>query len=234
MNNPENYDDQLFINSPWLSENICDWGFIKESGTKSIYKKNFILPPYDSIGYVYYIEKGRLRASVFNADGEEKIIYIVDNGNIFNLTSITDNLPDQLFYTTLTECVLYRINNDALINILKHDAEKSINAIKDLSRVVKILSAHVEDMTFMKASSRVAKCLYMLSRSRHATATKTGIKINIKFTHYEMAIYAGTSRVTVSNILKEMEKSGIIRKSDGYLVIEDIQNLKEYITSSPT
>ena len=229
INNFNDLNEQKFVNSPWLSTKFSDWTFLKGHGTMKHYKKGDMIQSSDSIESVFYIEKGRIRTSVFNEEGEEKIILVVDNGNLFNLIILAENLPNYLCYTALTDCIIYRVSADIFINLLKNDTAMSMKVIMDLSRVVKILTSHVEDMTFMRAPSRVSKCLYMLCRE-YGSPTKTGIKINIKFTHYEMAIYAGTCRVTISHIMENMEKNNIISKENGFVIVKDIEKLKACIT----
>jgi CRP-like cAMP-binding protein len=161
-------------------------------------------------------------------EGEEKIILIVDTGNLFNLISIDGNIPDYVSYTTATDCVVYRISIDVFRDILKADSTIAASAMVQLSRVIKILFAHVGDMAFMRVPSRIAKYLYMLCQE-HGTPTDSGTRINIKFTHYEMAILVGTSRVTVSHILEEMEQKKVLTKESGYYFVKDLEKLKNYI-----
>ena len=44
-----------------------------------------------------------------------------------------------------------------------------------------------------------------------------------------MAIYAGTCRVTSSNILESFVKSDILCKENGYIIIKDMDKLKRCI-----
>lgn len=228
MGMTDRFDDQKFVNAPYLFADYCDWSFFKEYGTKLRYRKGSMINSIDYADSIFYLDTGRIRTSVFSDEGEEKIILIATRGNLFNLIALASNIPDSLCHIAVADSVVYKISKDMFIDLIRQDSQKAINAIADLSRVVKILSSHVEDMAFMKASSRIAKYLYMLCQEQ-GTPTKNGIRINIKFTHYEMAIYVGTCRVTVSNIFKDMEKNKIISKENGYCVVNDVEKLKSRI-----
>lgn len=54
-------------------------------------------------------------------------------------------------------------------------------------------------------------------------------RLQIKFTHQEMADLTGLSRVTVSNILSSMTCKGIIEKQDGYLIIKNLDAMLQYL-----
>lgn len=47
--------------------------------------------------------------------------------------------------------------------------------------------------------------------------------INITFTHQEIGELIGLSRVSVSNILSQMVKQGILKKKEGYYYVKDIE-----------
>ena len=222
------FDSQKFENSPWLLKDFCDWSIIKKYGMMTHYKKGTILHSYDVKDSVFYLESGRIRTSVLCDEGEEKIIMIIDKGNLFNLVSIDANIPDYISYTTATDCVAYRISTDAFLDFLRADSKFAVNAMTQLSRMMKILYSHLGDMAFMRVPSRIAKYLYMLCQD-HGTPTDNGIRIDIKFTHYEMAILVGTSRVTVSHIIEEMEQKKVLKKESGYYFIKDLEKLKKYI-----
>ena len=227
----EVFCDPRFLNSPWLTSNI-DWSFLKLHGTPKYFKKNEIVNyAIQPSGCIYYISKGRVRTSVFTEAGEEKIILVVDEGNIIDEVSVIDGLPNYLITTAVTESILYRVEKDVFLKLVNSSIEICNKVISDLTYKVRVLITQIEDLTFMSSTARIAKCLYRLSRE-YGIPFHDSIKLNIKFTHQEMAIYAGTCRVTASNILGNMEKAGIIRRDNGYVIIKDLNMLKNYIEPS--
>lgn len=44
-----------------------------------------------------------------------------------------------------------------------------------------------------------------------------------------MAYQTGLSRVSVSNIFLSLTNEGLIEKENGYLIVKDIQALKDYL-----
>jgi len=217
------------LNSCWLSRHYIDWSFLKSYGTSKFYKKGEIIDKdFEPSDAIYYIAKGRVRSSVFNEEGEEKIIMVVDEGNILNTISVIDSLPNYFIITTVTDCLIYKIKKEIFLDLMKTNPEINMKVILDITRKARVLISHIEDMTFMSATARIAKCLYRLC-FEYGIPHKNGIKLNIKFTHQEMAIYVGTCRVTASNILENMEKMGIISKENGYVIVRDINKLQQII-----
>jgi hypothetical protein len=52
------------------------------------YKKGSIIQAYDNMDAIFYIDMGRVRTSAFSDEGEEKIILVVDRGNLLNLVAL--------------------------------------------------------------------------------------------------------------------------------------------------
>lgn len=225
----DNAKGRQIAEAPWLFENQCDWSFVKNNGIKKHYRKGATIQPSDLSDSIVYIDAGRIRFSALNADGEEKIILITNRGNLINVHSFAGEIiTDSFIYTVVKDCILYEVKKDLFIEILKSDSEKALDFTLYLSKVIKILTCHVGDMAFMQVPSRVAKYLYMLCKDQ-GSVVENGIRIDIKFTHYEMGIYVGASRVTVSNILNKMERDQIIYKENGYYIVKNMEKLIECI-----
>jgi CRP/FNR family transcriptional regulator len=229
LQNKETFTNPRYLNSPWLPKNSTDWSFLKAYGTVHYCKKNEILvsstEPSDAI---YYIESGRVRTSVLNEYRGEKIILIIDRGNIIDLISVLDSLPNYLFCTASSDCTLYKVSKSKLLSLMEQDSSIYTKVIADLSQKLRVMITEIQDLSFMNSYARVAKYIYRLSID-HGRSYKNGIILNVKFTHQEMAIYAGTCRVTSSNILESLERNNIIYKVDGYIVIKDIDALRSCI-----
>lgn len=215
-----------FLNSPWLSHSNIDWSFLKSYGAPMYFKKNQVVSSDpETAECVYYIANGRVRSSVFSEEGEEKIILVLEQGNVINAVSVIDGLPSYLVFTTVVDSLLYKVRKEVFSDLVNSNCDISNKLLQDFTRKIRTLITQVEDLTFMNSSARIAKCLYRLSRE-YGEPCKNGIKLNIKFTHYEMAIYAGTCRVTASNVLQSLIEAGIIEKENGHIIIKDTDRLK--------
>lgn len=237
MHFPTNHTDIFlqprFFNSPWLSRHNINWSELTRFGTLKTYKKNTIIQSACSepASEIAYLTKGRVRVSVITEQGEEKIMLVIDEGNLLDATSIIDNIPSHLVTTTLTDCQVYWIPKAVLLDLIETNAAFAKMLLLDMSRKNRILISHVEDMTFMNSSARIAKCLYRLAND-YGVPHENGTRLTIKFTHHEMAIFTGTCRVTVTNILEKMKAAGVISKNHHYWLIHNLDALKTLIATS--
>lgn len=210
---------------PWVSD--CDFSFVKtiSGAKKEKYLKNQIIIHQDeNNNSIYYVEKGRVKYSVFDACGEEKTIAIVIEGNIFGEISAWDNLPTPSSVIAITdEVIAYRIDGiKALLEKPEHINEFITNLVmKNRMFISEIIACNLKDATM-----RLATCILNLSK-KYGIESETGdTKILVHFTHQQMGDLMGVSRVTITNILNKMRKDKVIDYDSGFLVIKDKRELE--------
>ena len=101
--------------------------------------------------------------------------------------------------------------------------------LKALSLKTRLITSLLEQMSFNDSNYRVYHSLLSLIQLYGVRLRDGSYKLNIKFTHQEMAYQTGLSRVSVSNIFLSLTNEGLIEKENGYLIVKDIQALKDYL-----
>lgn len=210
--------------SPWINESHLKWEKLIEIASLKKYKKGSVI--YTNRNHeVYLVNTGRVRVFMLSEDGEEKTLSIVAENNIFGEVSVLDEGTSQTMAETIVDCEIYAINREQFQQYVYSTPELSKNLVYSLVRKLRILSAQIEDLCFYSADIRVIRTLYNLWQSygRYGAGAK---RIQLKFTHQEMAILTGTARVTVTNVFGYLKARKIIAKSNGYYYILDETALK--------
>ncbi|RKL62300.1 Crp/Fnr family transcriptional regulator [Thermoanaerobacteraceae bacterium SP2] len=218
---------------PWIAD--CDFSFVKKMpGAKKecFFRGNIIIHQGTQNKNIYYIDKGRVRFSVFNIDGEEKTIAIMTEGNIFGEESAWDGLPCPTSVIAITDVTLYRISGfDGFLDNPGYIREMVTNFV----RKNRVLVSEIASVQFKDAYTRLATCIFKLSKKYGVKNKSSGnIIVLVHFTHEQMAALMGTSRVTITNILNKMRKERIIDYDGGLLVITDERKLMKIVEDNNT
>lgn len=222
LENPVNY-------SPWLKIDDYNWDSLTKGKKGFAYKKNDVIYHQQTYtDFVYLVKSGRVRLSIYSKDGREKSLFIADKNCLFGELSAFDNLPNHATAMAVAESEVYHIPKTLFIECLKVDHDLSLKTIEILARKNRLLAAQIEDLSFNDAYTRVAIALIKLSLS-YSSDCSDGNKLEIKFTHQEMANLLGLSRVSVSKIMSDFIKLSILEKKDGYIVLKDVKKLKDWI-----
>ncbi|MDD6024263.1 MAG: Crp/Fnr family transcriptional regulator [Oscillospiraceae bacterium] len=167
--------------------------------------------------YLYCLLEGTVRTYITSDQGDEKLLTTYRAGSVFGEASFFDGMPRVSTATAQTPCKIVRLSRPAVDQLLRQYPELASSMITYLARTVRLLSGHVDTMSFQSADRRLANLLL-----NHPTSDGA-----IHQTHEELATALGVSRVTVSRILSSFAKAGYIRTGYGAIIILDRQALAD-------
>ena len=173
----------------------------------------------ESAEALYFVVSGAVKVFKTSAEGKEQILDIVRPGDSFNEVATLDGGPNPAGAQALGPVVLYGIRRRDLEIILRDYSPVALNVIRVLAGRVRHLVSLVEDLSFRRVVSRIAKIL--LEQAGDGTGSRP------RLTQQEMAAMAGTAREVVGRSLKSLEEEGAIRLDRHRIVITNKEALKE-------
>lgn len=165
--------------------------------------------------YLYCLLEGTVRTYIASEDGEEMLLTTYREGSIFGEASFFDGMPRVSNAAAQTDCQIIPLSHET-VKLLFLDNPSLANAmITYLARTVRLLSRHVDTMSFQTADKRLSALLLNHPSSRE----------DIRVTHEELASALSVSRVTVSRILSDFSKRGLLKTGYGTITILDRERL---------
>ncbi len=159
----------------------------------------------------YYLLSGSARSYISSPDGNERVLTIHQAGDILGEASFFDRCPRVSSAAAVTDCTLVSVDQGRLDIIFQNHPELAFPMLQYLARTVRLLSTHVDNMSFLNADQRIAR--YLLSLP---SQDKT-----IRCTHEELGAAVGVSRVTVSRVLGQWSRCGLVETKYGALSLRD-------------
>jgi CRP/FNR family transcriptional regulator, cyclic AMP receptor protein len=176
----------------------------------------------------YYIKSGRVKVSITNREGYEKILAICESQ-----TFIGEHIMEHETYgstaTALEDSELYAIDAKRFESLVIGNPAIGLMMLRCVKRKLTFLALQVADLCFLTAEGRVAHALLELA-DRAGQKTPDGIAIPEKVTHETLANLTGLSRPTVTIVLNDLEKHNILRKRRASLLIVDREGLERILT----
>ncbi|MCD8335313.1 MAG: Crp/Fnr family transcriptional regulator [Clostridiales bacterium] len=166
----------------------------------------------------YYLRSGRVRTFISSEDGSEKVLTVYQAGNLFGEASFFDRLPRVSSAVAAEDCQVVRIGREDAARALADDPQLAWALLQYLARTVRMLSTHVDDMSFRPARQRVVR--YLLSLPRRVDGSTA-------CTQEEIAAAVGTSRVTVSRVVNRLAQEGLVETGYGSIRLLDPVQLQE-------
>lgn len=169
-------------------------------------------------GEFYYLEKGVARSFISSPEGVERLLTLHHAGDLMGEASFFDGCPRVSSAVAVTECWAISVDAPGLEQVFRAHPELAFPMLRYLARTVRLLSGHVDDITFRPADRRLAGALLR----------QTGENDLLRTTHEELGSAVGASRVTVSRILSRFVTCGWIETGYGSLHILDRSALERF------
>ncbi len=179
----------------------------------------------DEVEKLYFLTGGRVKLTMLSPEGKEKVMTILQEGDIFGEISIFDHDPHPLTAEVVEKAHLMIINLNDLEAVIMSHPGLAIKIIEALARKTRLLTSQVRELVFKDATGRLASLLNRLSLE-FGVETDAGIKIELVLTHQELANLVGVSRVTVTKLINKFIDYGIIKTDRRKIVILDRDKLQ--------
>jgi CRP/FNR family cyclic AMP-dependent transcriptional regulator len=175
------------------------------------------------------VNQGRLKASTVREDGKEAILAVIEAGNWFGQTSMTQRLPRMRDVVALEESTIFAVKPRAFEALMKNTT--FFKAIADLQTIhMNWLYRMVEDVTLHSTRARIARRLLLLAYGDVTMAPE--IRREIPVSQDTLAMMLGISRQTLALELRAMAAKGAVNLRYGRIEIlskEMLMTFQDYV-----
>ena len=200
-----------------------------KQGTALNYKRGeYIIRPGEPPRHVYYIEKGRVKAFNISKYGEENLLIIRKEHEIFPLIWSISGQERHIIYQTLTPTTVLRITPEDFQAFMTGN-KKTLAPILDMvTEMYRIHSDRLLNLQYRTVRERLVSFLITMA-NRFGYKNGEGTHIDVPLRHQDIASSVNSTRETISRELTKLENKGIINNSQGYITIKDMPKLKSYL-----
>lgn len=177
--------------------------------------------------FVAFLLAGRVKLFRMSEDGHEKVIHLAAAGEMFGELPFLDGGNHPLSAETTEDCRVGIMNPADLRELLERHPEKQAALLEVVALRLRQTYRQIHSMAFKDAYARTAGRIFKLGRD-HGRAGKQGVVLEITITHGELAAWVGASRETVTKIVNDLERQGILAVESGRITILDMDRLREY------
>jgi CRP-like cAMP-binding protein len=167
---------------------------------------------------VFVLEDGLVRIFRVTPAGGEFTVGYVRTGELFGEVSVLSDEPRQSFAQAKVASRILRVPRAAFLATLREHNPVLYSVTKRIAQRVIALQSRAEDLIFMDARSRLVRLLVRLG-DEHGRRDDRGLAIGLPLTHGEIATLIGTSRQTVSLLLREFTNAGLVVRRGRHLVL---------------
>jgi CRP-like cAMP-binding protein len=168
--------------------------------------------------YMYLIQEGQVKVTKISDDGRQKILEILAPGDFFGEMALLDREPRSASIKTTSPCILLALSRRDFLRLFRRNPDLAMELIRVLSRRIRDADEQIRALLFERVESRTRRVLTRLARENPAQVP--GYCVTAPITHQELADMVGTSRETVTRILKELRDEGWLQKEGKRYVVK--------------
>jgi CRP/FNR family cyclic AMP-dependent transcriptional regulator len=196
--------------------NYNDYGW----GPKQIYGAHTVILKQDTpANAVYFIHHGLVKLTWMDQSGHEVIAGLRHQQWLIGAPAVLLEKPYSFTVTTLSDCTLRCISAKNFLNLMKRDAEFSLQMIRILCQEIFNHGKKLVMLGCVPAKDRLKGLLYKFFVDTNKPELQEPVKIRLPLKHKELAQIIAVSPEHLSRLLKVLERQKCIRREkDGILL----------------
>lgn len=196
--------------SVWIKSCNAVWQKILHLGRKQQYGKNELIGGNgEYVKCLQYLHKGRLKLTRFNAEGNEKIFFYIEQRNLFGEVPFWSGKPMDSAFIAVEPCEVYEFSQQCIKDdVMKNHPELIVNLLEGMASKMHVITGQASELASLL--NRVSKVLVYAAEREHIHAASNEVICAKGISQQELANILGVHRVTLNHVIKQLKKDGII------------------------
>ena len=176
---------------------------------------------------VFIVKTGTIKITRVNDEGKEVILALMGAYDIVGEMSVVDGEARSANVLAQENCELYAIRSEDFLDVLKSNFKISFLLMNELAARIRKSDQHIEALSLSDAEHRIGVSILNLAEEMGVIRQGRVTIENLPF-QQDIANMSGTSRETVSRILKIFEDRDMLTKSGHKVIIPNYLQFKKY------
>ena len=181
----------------------------------------------DQDDQMYFIERGKVRVTLFSKEGREVSFANLGQGQSFGELSIIDGKPRSANVIALTDTDMIIMPSQVFQQMLHQHPAVALELLQQMAAMIRRLCDRIFEYSTIGVNNRIHAELLRLA-SAHLDLDGVARIPNVP-THAQFASRVSCHREAVSRELKILEKEGILQKKNRKLIIPEIRRLQDRV-----
>jgi len=174
---------------------------------------------------LFVLLEGEAKVVLTGSEGREAVIAFLSEGDFFGEMSLLDGDPRSATVRASGETRLLFLKRDSFFELLRTFPEIAISMLAELSTRLRNANRKISALALSPVNARIAGALLQLAELR-GVRVRGQVIIRDRPTQQEIADMANTTRETVSRVLSQLQKDGLISVEGRDLLLLHEEKLK--------
>jgi CRP/FNR family transcriptional regulator, cyclic AMP receptor protein len=178
------------------------------------------------LGKLYFLKDGFIRIGYIDENGNEVIREILQKGEVFGqFTLIKNNLRGEFAKAYKSDVSLCAFEIEDFERILARKPEIAIHFSKLIGQKLRNTENRVLDLLHKDVRSRLLSYMYQLAVQNGYNGNDHSFSIDNFLTHEDIARLIGSSRQSVTTLINDYEKEGLLSFTRQQIILHDVKKI---------
>jgi CRP/FNR family transcriptional regulator len=170
---------------------------------------------------VFVLCRGAVKLSISSGDGKTLITRIAQNGECLGLSSVLTGNPYKSSAETIEPSQVNFIEREDFLRFLHEHTAACANSSRQLSHECEADADHIRSLGLSHSAAEKLAHLLLSWAEESGRPSDAGTRVQLLMTHEDISQLIGTSRETVTRLLKEFREKKIITIKGSSLTIHN-------------
>jgi CRP/FNR family transcriptional regulator len=179
---------------------------------------------------MYLLCRGSAKLSVASGDGKTLIVHVAHAGEALGLGSVVSGNEYRVSAETLEPSQIKFVKRDDVFRLMHQFPQIALRSCEQLARQAEHDNEQIRAIGLSRSAAEKLAHLILGWAQESGRPASGGTRIQLLMTHHDISQLIGTSRETVTRLLKEFRARGIVSVKGSSLIIVNPAALEALIT----
>lgn len=203
-----------------------------ECQSREFARGELIYRPGDLSDSVLLLARGRVRIFHVTPEGKQAILTFVDPNEVFSELSAFEGAKRDEFAEAHDDSLVVMVPRTVITGLLKQHTTMASGWNRLLQTRLRRVERRVKSLLFRSSRDRVIHLLLELAE-KYGQSSLSGVLINVRMSHGDMASVIGSTRETVTIVLGELQAEGLVEVEHRRMTLPNVELLRRLIDFGP-
>lgn len=200
------------------------------SGHRLTYKKGeFVIRPGQAPTGVFFIQSGLVKAYDISKYGEENLLIIRKEQEVFPLIWAITGKERHIIYETLSDATLLQISRAVFFDFLRAHPDANPPILDMVVEMYRIHSERLLNLEYRSVRERLVSFLLIMAQRFGKKVGDKAILIDVPLKQQDIASSINATRETTSREMTYLERHGLVGNKNSHITLKDMDKLESFL-----
>src|SRR6266446_789096 len=192
--------------------------FEQQTEMRTCRKGQLLYSQEDRAEVLFLLKRGRVQLYRLTPSGKRLDLAVIEPGTFFGEMPLLGESLRYTFAEATEDSLICVMSRSDIERLMRQRSEVALRMIEVLSRRLALCEARLEEMAYRSVPARIAAVLLRLSQGRSGEV--------VSFTHQELGDMIGALRESVTKVLDDFQRAGLVELGRGRVILRDVVGLR--------